>query len=97
MENKEKPINTKESVHEWFGLSYASYLVLQRSILQSMPPNWQEKFTELLKEVLDASQELDPPSSFMVRATDSNHKFIADPYRDYQRGRRKVKLQNKPT
>jgi hypothetical protein len=38
-------------IHTWFGLSYANYLVLPRTVLQSMPQDWQERFVALLGEV----------------------------------------------
>lgn len=41
-------------IHTFFSLSYASYLVLPRSVLQSMPIEWQHHFTSLLKDLLEA-------------------------------------------
>lgn len=37
-----------DGIHEWFGLSYANFLVMPRSLLQSMPDEWQEEFAEML-------------------------------------------------
>lgn len=94
MESKEA---YKDKIHDWFGLTYASYLVVQRSVLQSMPDEWQEKFTALLKELDQEVNKLeDYPSDFWVRAKSGN-KFVHDPYRDYHRGRRKVFNENKNT
>ena len=39
------------SVNEWFELTYASYAVLPRSILQSMPEEWQDRFVQCMKEL----------------------------------------------
>jgi hypothetical protein len=39
-----------EAVHMYFELSYCNYLVIPRSILQSMPDDWQKKFIELVEE-----------------------------------------------
>lgn len=81
-----------EPVHEWFELTYSSYLVLQRSIMQSMPVQWQTKMVALLEEAREACEGLkDLPSSFQVRAK-KDGKYVEDPYRDYQRGRRTVRL-----
>lgn len=78
-------------IHDWFSLSYANYLILHRSILQSMPDEWQARFVELLDELDEAYGELpDLPASWMIRAKDSSGSFVKDPYADYQRGRRKV-------
>lgn len=38
-------------IHNWFGLTYANYLVLPRSILQSMDAEWQKKMVDLLNEM----------------------------------------------
>ena len=40
-------------IHNWFGLTYANYLVLPRSILQSMDAEWQKKLVNLLNELED--------------------------------------------
>ncbi len=78
-----------DAVHLWFNLTYASYLVLPRSMLQSMPNDWQEKFVVLLEKLQDAySEHPEQPYSYMVRAKDSNGKFMKDFFQDYDRGRR---------
>ena len=43
------PIKT-ESLWNWFGLSYASFLVLPRVLMHEMSNEWQDKMTELLEE-----------------------------------------------
>lgn len=43
-------MNDNEKIHGYFGLSYANFLVLPRSLLQSMPEEWQERFVMLLNE-----------------------------------------------
>lgn len=45
-------------IHDMFGLSYSNYLVLPRSILQSMPVNWQKKFVKLIDEMEDKTSIL---------------------------------------
>jgi len=83
--------NKDESdIHSYFGLSYSNYLVLQRSILQSMPEEWQAKFVDMLEELEEKSCVLkDKPTSFWVRAK-INNKFAKDNYSNYERGRRQV-------
>lgn len=44
-------LDSKQPVHSYFELSYASYLVLPRSVLQSMPILWQKKFIASLEEL----------------------------------------------
>lgn len=82
----------QDYIHEYFGLTYCSYLVLQRSILQSMPTKWQKKFVDLLEELEVATCNLtDLPGGFTVNAREGS-RFITDPYKRYERGRRRVIL-----
>jgi hypothetical protein len=39
-----------EKLWGWFGLSYASFLVLPRVLMQEMPDEWQGKMADLLSE-----------------------------------------------
>ncbi len=41
----------RDAIHKHFGLSYANYLVLPRTLLQSMPDEWQARFVALLDEM----------------------------------------------
>lgn len=52
MNNPEFDPLTANSASSYFGLSYAYFLVLPRSLLQSMPPEWQDKFFNLCEEML---------------------------------------------
>lgn len=80
----------KRLIHDWFGSTYANYFVVQRSVLQSMPEEWQARFVKCLDE-LEAKTDKLPgyKSEFWVRLKEGN-RFIRDPYSDYQRGRRNV-------
>jgi len=85
----------KDRIHEWFELTYAQYLTIPRSVLQSMPDDWQEKFVALLKE-LDEAIDWRPqyPFQYWVGLRDvGNGRMVSitrDPLMDYQRGRRRV-------
>jgi hypothetical protein len=80
-----------DPIHTWFNLTYSSYLVLPRSLLQSTPFWWQAAFVKLL-HWLEARAPKDAPGSYRVQAIDDNGRYVADPYRDYERGRRVVPL-----
>lgn len=43
-----------EKLWEWFGLSYASFIVLPRVVAHSMPDDWQARMAKLLEEYEDA-------------------------------------------
>lgn len=75
-----------DPVHNWFELTYAQYVALPRTILQSMPGDWQERFVELMEE-LDAHFEWRRDGCW-VKFKNSNGRFIEDELADYQRGRR---------
>ena len=76
-----------EPVHAWFGLTYANYLVLNRSLLQSMPIGWQRRFVACLRELDDAFDHIEHAYGFTVNARDAGGRFMADPVPHYNRGR----------
>lgn len=47
------PMSGHEKLHAVFGLSYAKWLNLPRSLMCAMPDNWQERMAELLDEFAD--------------------------------------------
>lgn len=73
-------------IHEAFGLSYASYLVVPRLVLQSMPVDWQHRFVALLDELHETFDGWEPPAGYEVRARAKGGRFHPDPLSDYRRG-----------
>lgn len=59
-----------EAIHDYFGLSYKNYLVLQRTLLQSMPGWWQERFVALLNDLEEAFGHIEMPPAYKVEAAD---------------------------
>ena len=84
-------------IHGWFGLSYCNYLVLPRSVLQSMPQEWQARFVTCLDELDEAARGLPQPDGYRVNAVDARGKFMSDPNPHYERGRTRVPLNTKQT
>lgn len=78
-----------EGIHEWFELTYANYLVLPRSVLQSMPDEWQSSFVALLREMGNLYDGLDWPT-YAVNARGVHGRFTKDPIPHYNRGRTRV-------
>lgn len=76
-----------EPVHQFFGLSYANYLVLHRTLLQSMPEEWQERFCGLLEEYNRAFRHVEKPAVYQVQPKDDRGRFAKDPVPHYDRGR----------
>jgi hypothetical protein len=80
---------TAEPIHEWFSLSYASYLVLPRTILQSLPVELQRRLVACLDEIGELYPE-ECGRSYSVNLKCKVGRFVSDPLADYQRGRRRV-------
>lgn len=80
-----------DAIHTWFGLTYSNYLVLPRTMLQSMPTEWQRRFVACLEELDAAAGDILGPDGYWVRAQ-RDGKFIADPVPQYNRGRARVPL-----
>ena len=59
---------TLEDVHTYFGLSYANYLVLPRTLLQSMSDEWQTQFVTLLNQMHDAFEHVPQAATYQVTA-----------------------------
>ena len=79
-----------EPIHGWFGLTYANYLVMNRTLLQSMPVEWQRKLVGILKELDETFEGTETAPSFNVSPVDLHGKYIRDPVPNYNRGRAKV-------
>lgn len=68
-------------IHNWFGLTYSSYLVLPRVLMQEMPDEWQEKMVALLNEAQEVWEHDD---NYTVYLRDKNGKFKSDPLCRYK-------------
>lgn len=64
---KEQQVET-EAIHTHFGLSYANYLVLPRTLLQSMPDAWQTEFVALLDQLAEAFAHVPQAEAYKVEA-----------------------------
>ena len=80
-----------EAIHASFGLTYANYLVLARSKLQSMPDEWQARFVAMLAD-LHAAFDVEEPYGYRVQAVDAGGRFVRDPIPHYDRGRTRIAL-----
>lgn len=70
-----------------FGLSYANYLVLHRTLLQSMPEEWQYRFTAMIAELERAFAHIEHPQRYTVNVRGEGGRFARDPIPHYNRGR----------
>lgn len=100
----------EEPVHHWFELSYAQYLTLPRSVLQSMPKEWQRRFVKCLEELDETIDWRPEKGTYRVQLMsidevyDEEDGYISqwgcelnDPLMDYQRGRRRIPFINETT
>lgn len=58
----------REDIHTYFSLSYANYLVLPRTLLQSMPADWQHEFVQLLRQADAAFEHVPQAEAYDVTA-----------------------------
>ncbi len=58
----------RRDIHTSFGLSYSNYLVMPRTLLQSMPAGWQERFVALVDEFNDAFSHVPQADAYEVTA-----------------------------
>jgi hypothetical protein len=73
-----------DKLNLWFGLSYANYLTIPRSIMTIMSEEWQNKMADLLEE-LDESLDWRPQDGcYWVHLKDDHGKFKHDDFNDYR-------------
>lgn len=63
-------------VHTYFGLSYSNYLVRPRTLLQSMPEEWQERFVGCLEEMDAAFEHVPQAPSYNVQP--ASWKYVSE-------------------
>ena len=83
-----------KTIHDWFELTYAQYLTIPRSVLQSMPEEWQERFVECLEEMDRAIDWRPKVGRYWVQLKDDSGRYVADRFMDYERGRRRLPIGN---
>ncbi|KVZ18629.1 hypothetical protein WT88_29550 [Burkholderia stagnalis] len=69
---------------EWFGLTYASYLVIPRALLCGMPAEWQEKFAALLNECRETYDSGQIQDAYTVNLRGRDGRFVTDPLANYR-------------
>jgi hypothetical protein len=95
-QEKHKPdwVLDSDPIHEWFELSRAQYLTIPRSVLQSMPTEWQQRFTQCLEELDEAFDWRPESGRYWVQLKNDKGHFVHDPLQDYERGRRRLPLRS---
>lgn len=81
-------------IHMWFELTYAQYLTIPRSVLQSMSSSWQGEFVRLLEELDETIDWLPKEGRYWVTLKGDKGKEFYDEYGNYDRGRRQVPLRS---
>lgn len=80
----------EDRLHTWWELTYAQYLTIPRSVMQTMPDEWQNKMAALLEE-LDETMDWRPKDGcYWVSLKSLDGRYRRDPLADYERGRRRV-------
>jgi hypothetical protein len=93
-----------DPIHNWFSLSYAQYLTIPRSVLQSMPQEWQRRFVKCLEQLdetidwrpdegtyhVELRQVTEVLDEDISQYVEAWGDVLHDPLQDYERGRRKI-------
>ncbi|MBC7486069.1 MAG: hypothetical protein H7282_04900 [Cytophagaceae bacterium] len=79
-----------DAIHQWFELSYSQYLTIPRSVLQSMPSEWQKQFVKCLNELDEKIDWRPSKGRYWVQLKNEKGQYVHDPLMDYQRGRRVI-------
>ena len=74
----------EDPIHIWFELSYAQYLTIPRSVLQSMSYEWQKRFVKCLEELDESFNWRPEEGRYWVRLKDGEGRFIRDPLMEYR-------------
>lgn len=80
----------EDPIHLWFGLSYASYLVVPRTVLQSMPHDWQSRLIALMDEMNETIDWMPEWCGYDVGMLTAEGRPMIDPNAFYDRGRRRL-------
>ncbi len=78
------------AIHGWFGLTYSSYLVLPRSLLQAMPHEWQERFVACLDELREEWDSSRIKSNYSVYLRGDDGRYVRDPLANYRHPNREL-------
>ena len=71
-------------VWDWFELSYAQYLTIPRSIMCSMPREWQERMVQCLEELDEAFEWRPKEGRYWVQLKDDRGRYTHDPLMQYR-------------
>lgn len=84
----------EEHIHTWFELTYSQYLTIPRSVLQSMPNEWQKRFVECLEQLENTIDWRPKKGRYWVQLKDDKGRYVHDKFMDYERGRRRIPFIN---
>lgn len=60
---------TDGPIHAWFSLTYSNYQVMPRTLMQSMPTEWQERMAACLEELQAAFSHVPQAEVYAVQAS----------------------------
>ena len=89
---EERYIRRSGPVNQAFGLTYASFLVVPRTLLMDMPVEWQSRFVELMDEYNKAVVDVAPESAYDISVTfkqDGKFCKVPEVYTDYKHAKHK--------
>lgn len=81
---EEVVIPLEDPLDEWFELSYAQYLTIPRSVLQSMPAEWKERFAKCLTQLDEMIDWRPSEGRYWVELRDGKGRIARDPFKEYR-------------
>lgn len=85
VERDGRTVYLESPVHAWFGLTYAQYATIPRSILEAMPHEWQERFVACMEQLDETFDWRPSEGRYWCRLKDANGRFVEDPLQEYRR------------
>lgn len=76
----ERNARTSGPIHDYLGLTYSNYQVLPRTLMQSMPVEWQERAVAVFEELRAAFQHIEHPECYEVTAAREVEYSELDPH-----------------
>ena len=80
----EEIIELDQPIRTWFELTYAQYLTVPRSIMESMNDDWQKQMKALLDELDDTYDWRPSEGRYWVILKDEKGRYVRDHLREYR-------------
>src|SRR4051794_1977145 len=77
-------VDDPDPVHGEFGLTYASYFVMPRVLLEAMPEGWQRVFVQSIRDFWQVFDDRQVDRAYQVHLRGEDGRFQPDPFSHYR-------------